>query len=220
MKDTYEKCKKVWDGVFAKEDKTQVPEDKKIGNSDLSAGVDWLCDGIDTVLDFGCGNGSLLFYCALRGTKRHLGFDISSEAIKLANRRKEKMQVGEFDFREGDVNSLEKIADSLVDGVILSNIIDNLVPADVDKLLEQVNRILQPNGKLLIKLNPYIEPEQIKEWGIKVIQGNLLDDGLLLLNLKTEEWTRMFERYFVIHEYKDIYYEEHEQYNRLFLLTK
>ena len=217
MQERYESCKKVWDDIFAKE-AARVPGDKTLENRGLNSGIDWLCAGTDFVLDFGCGNGIMLFYCALRGTKKHLGIDISPEAINLANRSKAKMPKGEFDFCQGDVSFLESLEDSLVDGIVLSNIIDNLYPEDAAKLLAQVNRILRPGGKVLVKLNPYLEQKQIEAWKIKVIEGNLLDDGLLLWNQTTDEWTKMFGEYFLVQDYKEIFYEEHEQYNRLFLL--
>lgn len=220
MDDVYERCRKVWDGIFAKENKIQVPKDKGTGNPDLDAGLDWLCEGSKVILDFGCGNGSMLFYCALRGSERHLGIDISSEGIMLAKRRKELMPGAEFDFRTGDVSSLATIETASIDAVILANIIDNLFPADAEKLLEHVRRILRPGGKVLVKLNPYLEQEQILEWNIKVLQDNLLDDGLLLWNQTTEEWTEMFSRHLAITEYRDIYFEQYHQYNRMFLLIK
>lgn len=97
-------------------------------------------------------------------------------------------------------------------------IIDNLIPADAIKVLQELKRILKPQGKILIKVNPLLTEDQIKEWNIKVIEGNFLDDGLFLWNQTTEEWQSLFENYFNIQSYKDIYYPEHDQYNRLFLM--
>jgi len=59
VKFNYDRCRKVWDEVFAKENKVRVPEDATIGNSEIDAGLDWLCQGTDSILDFGCGNGCL-----------------------------------------------------------------------------------------------------------------------------------------------------------------
>jgi len=53
-----------------------------------------------------------------------------------------------------------------------------------------------------------------------VNEGNLLDDGLLLWNNTTEAWRKILERYFRIERYEEIYYPEHEQTNRLFLVGK
>ena len=75
-----------------------------------------------------------------------------------------------------------------MDSAILSNIIDNLYPDDAISVLEEIKRILKKNGKLLVKLNPFISDEQIEEYGIKKISGNLLDDGMILWNNTNEEW--------------------------------
>jgi predicted SAM-dependent methyltransferase len=110
--------------------------------------------------------------------------------------------------------------DDSVDAILLSNIVDNLYPDDALLLLNQCGWILRPEGKLLIKLNPHLSQQQIGDWDIRVIEGNLLDDGLLLWNNTTEAWREIFERYFRIAQFEEIYYPEYEQINRLFLLEK
>lgn len=110
------------------------------------------------------------------------------------------------------------IPDTSVDGAILSNILDNLIPSDAVKTLAEIKRVVKPGGKILVKLNPYITDEQIKEWNIKIIEGNFLDDGLFLWNRTTDEWKELFKKYYRIISCKEIYYPEYEQYNRLFLL--
>ncbi|WP_200773616.1 hypothetical protein [Tepidimicrobium xylanilyticum] len=64
--------------------------------------------------------------------------------------------------------------------VVLSNIIDNLIPSDAVKALKEIKRILKVNSKVLLKLNPFLTDNQINEWNIKAIEDNLLDDGLFL----------------------------------------
>ena len=54
-------------------------------------------------------------------------------------------------FKVGEVNSLNDIPDSSFDGVILSNIVDNLIPEDSIKLLVQIKRILKQDGKIFYK---------------------------------------------------------------------
>ncbi|ERJ13267.1 hypothetical protein [Haloplasma contractile] len=102
---------------------------------------------------------------------------------------------------------------------MLSNIIDNLIPTDTTEVLKEIKRIVKPHGKILVKLNPFISDKQIEEWNIKIIDDNFLDDGLFLWNQTTEEWKELFNKYFCIKSYKDIYYSKFEQYNRLFLLS-
>ena len=76
------------------------------------------------------------------------------------------------------------------------------------------------NGKLLVKLNPYITDRQKEEYGIKTVSGNLLDDGLLLWNNTNDEWENILSSRFSMIRYTEIYYEEYEQSNRMYLLTK
>lgn len=219
MNNLYIKVKKVWDEIFEDEE-AMIPEDKHVGNDDLDDALDWLCENSESVLDFGCGNGAMLFCCGHRGTLEHIGIDISTTGIDNANECKKLMKSGEYEFVEGDHTSLREIDSASMDSVILSNIIDNMVPEEVAEVLEEVSRILKDNGKVLIKLNPYITQEQIEEWGIKVIDGNLLDDGLLLWNQTTEEWDQLLLKYFNIEKYAEIFYEEIETYNRLYSVTK
>ena len=51
-----------------------------------------------------------------------------------------------------------------------------------------------------------------------MIDGNLLDDGMVLWNQTTEEWDAFLGARFRIAHFEEIYYEEHEQYNRMYLL--
>lgn len=50
--------------------------------------------------------------------------------------------------------------------------------------------------------------------------GNLLDDGLLLWNNTNDEWENIFASRFSMIRYTEIYYEEYEQSNRMYLLIK
>lgn len=214
---TYERNTNYWDEVFKKNNGGKITT-KSIGHDDVDIGLDWLCQGSISILDFGCGNGVWLYKCLVRGTKEHIGIDISQEGIRVAKEIYKAMGNGKFTFNVGGVEALKSVTDKSVDGIVLSNIIDNLMPADTIKVLDEIKRILKPQGKILVKLNPFLTEKQIEDWNIRVIEGNFLDDGLFLWNQTTEEWERLFSNYFNIKSYKDIYYPEHEQYNRLFLL--
>ncbi|MGI6571569.1 MAG: hypothetical protein ACOX27_11180 [Caldicoprobacterales bacterium] len=85
-------------------------------------------------------------------------------------------------------------------------------------MLTEVKHILKIGGKVLVKLNPFLTDSKINEWNIRIIEINFSDDGLYLWNQSTEEWTKLLESYFRIVEYKEIYFPEFDQYNRLFLL--
>lgn len=216
---SYQRCIDYWDQVFSQEE-SAPPKDGAITNPTMEDAIEWVCASAQRVLDFGCGNGVMLMLCAYRGTRDHLGIDLSNEAILCAKRSSEKMPCGRFDFRQGWVSALAELSDKSFDAVILSNIVDNLYPEDAKKLLKECARILKPNGRTLVKLNPHISQAQIEQWGIKILDGDLLDDGLLLCNQTTEQWRGLLEQYFTIDRQSEVYYPEHDQTNRLFLLTR
>ncbi|MBE5960686.1 MAG: class I SAM-dependent methyltransferase [Lachnospiraceae bacterium] len=219
MKKKYEDCKEQWNTIFKKGAVT-VPQVRETGNKTFDAALDWLCEDTERILDFGCGSGSVLFYCALRGTRKHIGIDMSEEGIGLAMKRKEMMKCGEYLFLDGSTERLKGWNDNSIDAVVLSNVIDNMYPDDAKELLEEIRRILRPDGKALIKVNPYLSKKQQLELNISEISGNLLDDGMLLWNNTTEEWKRLFHQYFTSVQYKDVYYREYDMHNRMFLARK
>ncbi len=215
----YDHVIQAWDEIFQK-DELAVPAKKESGNPAFDAGLKWLTEGTNSVLDFACGNGVILLWCYLYGTKKHIGIDLSKEAIKSAELRSQRMNGGEFQFVCGSIEQMQKLAPDSMDAVVLSNILDNLYPEDALCLLEEVNRVLIPGGKMLVKLNPYITAQQIKEWNIKVIEGNLLDDGLILWNNTEEQWREILSTYFKVINYDEIYYEEYKQTNQMYRLIK
>lgn len=215
----YAKCIGFWNEVFAREVPV-FPKAAKTGIEEFDAGIAWLADGSESVLDFGCGNGTLLFICRNLGTKTHIGIDLSEQAIKSAVERSRAVQNENFSFINGGTEQLKNIADNSVAAAILSNILDNLYPDDAVFALGEIHRLLKRGGKLLVKLNPFLSEKQIKEWNIKTIDGNLLDDGLLLWNNTDAEWERLFGEKFSTVAKKEIYYKEAEQTNRMYLLLK
>ncbi len=220
MRDRYEKIRIKENEIYESIEGVSFPTSKSTGNELFDKGLEWLCQNAECILDFGCGNGTLLFLCFLRGTKKHIGIDLSDSAIRLAEKRKSLASNGDFSFINGGVEKLNTMQDIKFDAIVLSNVIDNLYPEDAINLLKKAQLLLKPTGKVLVKVNPYIEKHQIQEWGIKVIKDNFLDDGFYLWNNTTNEWINIFSDYFVIVECQDIYYPEHDMYNRMFLLMK
>lgn len=192
----------------------------------LEEGISWVCEGNSSVIDFGCGSGKVLMRCLSYGAKKVLGIDISEEAVTLARRVAEKYQIGEqASFLCGGVSALKGIGENTFDGGILFNIVDNIIPADGHKVLEEFRRIIRPEGKILFKLNPFLHPEKIQEkidkYNWQVIDDNfyLEDSGLYLWNLPTAEWEKILKPYFKIKEYDEVYFEKHDVTNRLFKLV-
>ena len=219
MTGDYTKCIRFWDEVFSSE-QGSPPKRAATGNKGFDQALQWLCRDGSSLLDFGCGNGACLLICALLGIREGMGIDLSEAAVREGQRRAEEMGAHTFRFLHGGVERLSSLLEGSVDAILLSNILDNLYPGDGLTLLEQARRILRPQGKMLVKLNPYLTEAQIQSWGIQVIEGDLLDDGLLLWNQTTQAWEELLSRYFPVVRQETIYYPEHEQENRLFFLIK
>ena len=210
--------KAYWDNVFGGE-AAAPPQSGDTGNDVMNRGLDWLCEGAESLLDFGCGNGNMLFRCAFRGTAKHTGIDLSSGGIARAEAVSRSMPCGSYRFVEGGIDALDEIPASSVDGVILSNIVDNVDMDNAVRILEHAHRIARAGARLFIKLNPYLTEQQIAEWNIRIIKDDLLDDGLLLLNMPTERWLALFDRYFKLYHCEDVYFKQYDQTNRVFLMT-
>lgn len=215
----YHSTKNFWNNIFEGMSPAKY-ELADLGQQDLNEAAEWFQAGTESVLDFGCGSGTYLFDCALRGTKRHIGIDVSEAAIALARERAKLFGCGSFEFIQGSSDNLKAISDNSIDGAVLSNIVDNLLPEDAMTVLDNIHRILRPGGKIIFKVNPYLTEQQIAMWDIEKLENSLLHEktGLYLWNLDTDKWCSILERYFDIYFTKNIYFEQHQQFNRLFLL--
>lgn len=219
MNEIYDKCVRQWDRIF-EEAGCHTPTLPDTGIPDLNEALDWLCDKTSTVLDFGCGNGTLLFLCALRGTKRHIGIDLSAAGIHAAKQSAGQMMTGQYFFLHGGIEQLHKIEDESFDAIILSNILDNLAPEDSQTLIGESFRVLKPGGRVLVKLNPHLSKEEISRFDIRIISGDFLDDGLYLLNYTTEQWRAQLSPLFTIEQEMTVFFAQADQTNRIFLLKK
>lgn len=218
--DSYEETKKYWDLVFAKA--PQYDPNLPLSHPELEEALVWLKESTATVLDFGCGSGRLLLRMVSLGVGRALGIDISREAIKLAqkitrNKGWEKI----CQFKEGGLEELKKVSGPW-DAGILSNILDNLIPEDALEVLSIFSELIKPEGKLLLKLNAFIEPEILKGWGAAPLKDNFFQEqtGLYFWNLKDQEVERLLSAFFSRENSKRIYFPEHGQTNRLYYLRK
>lgn len=186
----------------------------------LNDALNWLCEDAESILDFGCGSGGLLFCCSFRNVCKLVGIDLAADGIRYAESCTVFLPESEFSFLHGSFEKLITVPDCCFDGLILSNILDNMRPEDALTALRECVRCLKPGGKTIIKLNSYLTAEAIKEWNVKVLDGDLLDDGMLLWNQPDEMWLKRLHCYFTEVNQKDVFFEEYDMHNRLFLCVK
>lgn len=218
----YEKSLEFWDELLSKGEPEKIKDLIKIA-PEFDETMATFSESCPTVLDFGCGNGVLLYQCQAFGhLKKGLGIDPAAKVIKTNQETAKLSGYDNLEFIVGTADSLHNIADESYSGIILSNVIDVIDPVLVEEILEQLERILIINGKVLLKLNPYMNKEMIEKTGGSEFSPNMIEiNGILrLCNFETRYWTNLISKYFNIDDYIEFAYTGATSINRLFLLTK
>ena len=96
-----------------------------------------------TVLDVGCGNGSLTEALAAR-FDRVIAVDHAPERIATARRR---LEGAEIEFRDGEADDLP-VGDAEVDAVFFSLVLHH-VPR-IAEVLSEAHRVLRPGGRVAV----------------------------------------------------------------------
>lgn len=219
MKAYYHQTKDYWNQVF-----DQAPAydpTQPLPFEALEEALSWLCEGSESVIDFGCGYGKSTLRCLSHGAHKVCGMDIAASAIDMAQHVAESYQLGDqSEFICAGVQALRDIPDDTYDAVLLFNIVDNLLPLDALSTLRQMRRILKPEGKLLIKLNPKLSKEELDENDIKQVGEHIYQEssGLYIWNLSDKQWRAVLETHFHIERYEPITLAPHPVTQRLFYL--
>jgi len=103
--------------------------------------------GQKKVYDLGCGIGRHLFFLIEMGFDVH-GSDYSLDAVNEVNQRLEEMKYPHRVKHESMTEISE--ADEFYDAVIAYNVVYHAYLADMKKALDNIYRILEPGGRLLI----------------------------------------------------------------------
>lgn len=103
----------------------------------------------DTVLDLGSGAGNDAFVARAEtgATGKVIGVDFTPAMISKARQNAEKLGFNNVEFRQGDIEDLP-VVDQSVD-VVVSNCVLNLVP-DKAKVFSEIARVLRPGGHFSI----------------------------------------------------------------------
>lgn len=99
----------------------------------------------DSVLEIGCGTGSLASAICSRGAKKVTGIDISSSMITLAIKNAPQ---AEF-FRLSAVE-LDNLSDRKFDKIIATLSFSEMTEDERDVVLREIRKLLLPGGKLII----------------------------------------------------------------------
>ncbi|MBC8332518.1 MAG: methyltransferase domain-containing protein [Anaerolineae bacterium] len=118
------------------------------------------------VLDLGCGRGELALHCARRGAQVW-GLDYAPEALKLARQLPLTQNLA---FQQADAQKLPFPA-AQFDVIFMLDVVEHLTPHQLNRTLQEVNRTLQPGGRLIIHTMPNT---RYYRWGYplyRLVQG-------------------------------------------------
>lgn len=219
----YNNTEKFWDDIFEKEKLKDLSA--PFGIEKLDSCIDWLCANTGSIIDYGCGNASMLLRCAYLNVKKGLGIDISCQAVRTAVDYISKKDLLGFSVIQGSLEALKSIKDASFEGAILSNIIDNILPDDALCVLKNIYRILTHGGRVFVKLNDFMDKEKLKE-SIDFFEKEISDNffleksGLYFHNLSDEKFERWIMEYFKVEEKGRIEFKTFDCFNRFYLLQK
>jgi len=142
------------------------------------------------ILDAGCGNGYLCRLLSKKGPEM-VGVDVSERSIKIARdiERKEPMNI---EYHIGGICNLPMFDDDSFDAVVSNIVLDDL--QDLDKAVEELNRVLKPKGKLVFSiLHPCFSSPPVRGWVRKPVDSQRKEDWLYwkvdrYFDRSIEEW--------------------------------
>ena len=123
--------------------------------------LDWLVEKVDgsgAICDMGCGPGQIARYLQSRGAAA-CGIDLSSEMVNCAKRLNP-----DIPFQQGDMLALTDVASGTFGGIAAFYSIIHVPPADAVRALQELKRVLRPQGVLLLAFHIGKEVVHRNEW--------------------------------------------------------
>ncbi len=199
---TKEEVISFWDRHFHNLKAMAIAKSDIAINTPLDECLQILGDSCDEVLDIACGNGLALIEAKLIGGKMRsgVGFDSSKNAIENANEIVAMSKIADLRFEVGDESFLSKISDSSFDGIFCSNFLDVIPDSLTLKVIEEIKRIIRPNGLILLKFNFYLTDDLIARLKMDQLAPSCYAiNGVFRANNKTTEtWISLFNGFEVV----------------------
>lgn len=219
----YRRSFTMWNDVYSRCTLTDLSQKELTVEPTFDVCLDLFAYYCKNVLDYGCGTGDILFQIRQFGNLNHgIGIDMSSVGISYAQKEAEISSYNNLTFLKGSLPYCKQLPDGSFDGIVLSNILD-VIPMDVAiKTFEEMKRLLQPGGRMFIKLNPFYNEKTLEQFGFDQLGEHFYtEEGVLRYHiLDTRNWESLFEKDFNIERYLEFPYPWQEGMNRLFLLKK
>lgn len=110
-------------------------------------------EGVDSILDFGCGIGNYLFLLSTRypDANQLVGIDLWEEGIDTLNQRARELGDSRVrGVRESGLH-LDFIGDGQVDLLLMATVLHDLAERNEEKgALKEASRVLRPGGTLAV----------------------------------------------------------------------
>lgn len=122
--------------------------------------LEWLIEKVGdsgTICDLGCGPGQIADYLFQYGANVR-GIDLSPEMIRQA-----RNLYPQIDFQTGDMTDLKGVRENSFGGIASFYSIVNIPPASIPKVFGEMQRILKPQGVLLISFHIGQETVHLEE---------------------------------------------------------
>jgi ubiquinone/menaquinone biosynthesis C-methylase UbiE len=150
-------------------------------------------EGIDALLDIGCGDGFLVRCLARRLNKRIIGLDISAEGFAKAYGQCKKFGVCHLiECVKGDAHDMKMFKNNEFDASILVYSLHHMDSPEI--VLREARRVLKPGGKIVIvdyvirkrrsKCHQFVSreiKETMRSAGFRDVSIQKLDQDLVLV---------------------------------------
>ncbi len=108
------------------------------------------------ILDIGSGRGELIHHCARRGALA-CGIDYAYQAVRLANDALDETLPPEMRLRAAiqQANAMQlPFAANSFDTIFMLDVVEHLLPDELEAVLREAHRVLNPTGRLIIHTMP------------------------------------------------------------------
>jgi ubiquinone/menaquinone biosynthesis C-methylase UbiE len=140
IKETYGKLSKIYAGLEGR-------FEKKLRERGLNL-LDVQKDDVVLEIGFGTGFNLVELAKAVGETGRVYGMDVTPQMVHLAKKRLKKKGVAlNAELCEADARNMP-YEDNIFDAVYMSSVLELFDTPDIPKVLEEVKRVLKPDGKL------------------------------------------------------------------------
>ena len=148
----------------------------------------------DKVLELGCGNGKLWLKNKEK-IETDLNITLSDFSKSMIKSAKNNLKEINMDFQYKEINA-EKIPykDETFDVIIAEHMIYFI--SNIEKALEEIKRVLKPNGKVYITTNSKNTMNELNELCEKFAPNSVLSNNGLSERFNLEEGEKLLKKYF------------------------